>query len=169
MHRRIIATVMAPRAPVVWATTAVRGERFRKRLDERHRELTIQAKARGRTYRRSRADPASEQARRLRADFLAALGRLASFEVASLGLARCRYDVQLTERADDLSRDYFQLWHMVARHGAGNWPADERDDERLDYFATQLGRLEGIADALIAAGRNVRLYPLPTMPWLSAP
>src|SRR5207245_9553301 len=131
---------MPPRAPVVWATTAVRGERFRKRRDARHRELTIQAKARGRTYRRSRADPASEQARRLRADFLAALGRLASFEVASLGLARCHYDVQLTERADDLSRDYFPLWHMVARHAAGNWPAHAREDELLDYSPPRPGR-----------------------------
>jgi hypothetical protein len=159
---------MPPRAPVVWTTTAVRAERFQKRIDERHRELTIQAKARGRTYRRSRADPASEQARQLRADFLAALGRLGSFEVASIGLARCRYEVQLSERADDLSRDYFQLWHMIARHGSGTWPEDERDTERLDYFATQLGRLEGIADALILAGRNVRLFPLPMMPWLPA-
>ncbi len=61
---------MPPRAPVVWTTTAVRSERFRQRLDERHRELTIHAKARGRGYRRSRADPASEEIRRLRADFL---------------------------------------------------------------------------------------------------
>jgi hypothetical protein len=159
---------MAPRAPVVWTTTAVRAERFRQRLDERHRDLTIHAKARGRTYRRSRADPASEEGRRLRADFLAALGRLATFESASLRLARCRYEVQLTERSDDLVRDYFQLWHLIARHGAGSWPEDERKLERMDYFATQLGRLEGIADALILAGRNVRLYPLPTMPWLPA-
>ena len=43
----------------------------------------------------------------------------------------------------------------------------ERDAERLDFFATQLGRLEGIADALVVAGRNVRLFPLPTMPWLA--
>jgi hypothetical protein len=157
---------MAPRAPVVWTTTAVRGERFQKRLDERHRELTIQAKARGRTYRRSRTDPASEQARRMRADFLASLGRLAAFEVASLHLARCRYDVQLRERADDLSRDYFELWQLIARRGSEQSDLDAREAERLDYFATQLGRLEGLADALILAGRTVRLFPLPAMPWM---
>jgi hypothetical protein len=32
----------------------------------------------------------------------------------------------------------------------------------------QVGRLEGIADALVVAGRNVRLFPLPTVPWLTA-
>jgi hypothetical protein len=159
---------MPPRAPVVWTTTAVRSERFRQRLDERHRELSIQAKARGRSYRRSRAEPASEEARRLRADFLAALGRLGAFEIAMLQLARCRYDVQLSERADDLSRDYFQLWHLVARRSGAFWPEEERDAERLDYFATMLGRLEGIADALVVAGRNVRLFPLPEAPWLNA-
>lgn len=146
----------------------MRSERFRQRLDERHRELSIQAKARGRSYRRSRADPLSEEARRLRADFLAALGRLGSFEIAMLRLARCRYDVQLTERADDLSRDYFQLWHVIARRSGGTWPEHERDAERLDFFAMQLGRLEGIADALVVAGRNVRLFPLPEVPWLTA-
>jgi hypothetical protein len=159
---------MPPRAPIVWTTTAVRSERFRQRLDERHRELSIQAKARGRSYRRSRAEPASEEARRLRADFLAALGRLGSFEIAMVRLARCRYDVQLSERADDLSRDYFQLWHLVARRSGSSWPEEERDAERLDYFATMLGRLEGIADALVVAGRNVRLFPLPEAPWLNA-
>lgn len=159
---------MPPRAPVVWTNTAVRSERFRQRLDERHRELTIQAKARGRTYRRSRADPATEEARRLRADFLAALGRLSSFEIAMLRLARCRYEMQLTQRADDLSRDYFQLWHLLARRSGSTWPEDEREDERLDFFAMQVGRLEGIADALVVAGRNVRLFPLPEVPWLNA-
>jgi hypothetical protein len=159
---------MPPRAPIVWTTTAVRSERFRQRLDERHRDLSIEAKARGRTYRRSRTDPTSEEARRLRADFLAALGRLSSFEVAMLRLARCRYGVQLTERSDDLTREYFQLWHLVARRGGASWPEDERNAERLDFFAMQLGRLEGIADALVVAGRNVRLYPLPEMPWLIA-
>jgi hypothetical protein len=146
----------------------VRSERFRQRLDERHRELTIDAKSRGRTYRRSRADAGSDEARRLRADFLAALGRLGAFEVAMLRLARCKYDVQLNERADDLSRDYFQLWHLVARRGGASWPEEEGTAERIDFFATQLGRLEGMADALLVAGRNVRLYPLPEMPWLSA-
>ncbi len=159
---------MPPRAPVVWTTTAVRSERFRQRLDERHRDLSIQAKARGRTYRRSRGNPASDEVRRLRADFLAALGRLSSFEIAMGRLARCRYDLQLAERADDLSRDYFQLWHLVARRGGGSWPEEERDAERMDYFAMQLGRLEGIADALVLAGRNVRLFPLPAVPWLNA-
>jgi hypothetical protein len=159
---------MPPRAPVVWTTTAVRSERFRKRLDERHRELTIQAKARGRSYRRSRAAAGSEEALRLRADFLAALGRLGSFEIAMLGLARCQYDVQLLERTDDLSRDYFQLWHLIARRSGSTWPEEEGTAERLDFFAMQVGRLEGMADALLVAGRNVRLYPLPEMPWLSA-
>jgi hypothetical protein len=146
----------------------VRSERFRQRLDERHRELTIHAKARGRTYRRSRAEPGSEEARRMRADFLAALGRLGSFEIAMTRLGQCRYDLQLSERADDLSRDYFQLWHLMARRAGETWPEEERDAERMDYFAMQLGRLEGIADALVVAGRNVRLFPLPAMPWLNA-
>jgi hypothetical protein len=147
---------MPPRAPVVWTTTAVRSERFRQRIDERHRELSVQAKARGRAYRRSRAATGSDEAVRLRADFLASLGRLTTFETASVRLARCRYEAQLTVHADDLSRDYFELWQLVARRGA----------ERLDYFATQLGRLEGLADALKLAGRNVRLFPLPAMPWM---
>ncbi|MBA2370824.1 MAG: hypothetical protein H0V71_04160, partial [Chloroflexi bacterium] len=43
----------------------------------------------------------------------------------------------------------------------------ERAAERLDYFATQLGRLEGIADALVVAGRNVRLFPLPNVSWVA--
>ena len=83
-------------------------------------------------------------------------------------LAQCRYDLELTERADDLSRDYFQLWHLIARRSGASWPEEEREAERLDYFAMQVGRLEGIADALVVAGRNVRLFPLPTMPWLTA-
>ena len=159
---------MPPRAPVVWTTTAVRSERFRQRLDERHRELTIHAKARGRSYRRSRADPVSDELRRLRADFIAALGRLGSFEIAMSQLAHCRYEIQLNERADDLSRDYFQLWHLIARRSGAAWPEEEREAERLDYFAMQVGRLEGIADALVVAGRNVRLFPLPNVPWLTA-
>jgi hypothetical protein len=159
---------MPPRAPVVWTTTAVRSERFRQRLDERHRELTIYAKARGRTYRRLGADVAIDEVRRVRADFIAALGRLASFEIAMSGLASCKYELQLNERADDLSRDYFQLWHLIARRSGAAWPEEERESERLDYFAMQVGRLEGIADALVVAGRNVRLYPLPEAPWLNA-
>ncbi|TME69971.1 MAG: hypothetical protein E6I19_13125 [Chloroflexi bacterium] len=158
---------MPPRAPVIWSTIAVGGERFHKRLDERHRELSVQAKLRARTYRRSRALPTSEESIRLRADFLAALGRLSSFETASLRLSRCRYTVQLSERADDITRDYFQLWQLIARRGGEEWPLGERDSERMDFFATQLGRLEGIADALVLAGRNVRLFPLPPMPWLA--
>ena len=131
---------MPPRAPVIWASTGVGAERFRKRIDERHRELSVQAKLRGRSYRRSRAEAASQEGRRLRGEFLAALGRLSSFETSSLRIMRCRYQVQLNER------------------GA----------ERFDFFATQLGRLEGMADALILAGRNVRLFPLPPLPWVAA-
>jgi hypothetical protein len=157
---------MPPRAPVVWTTTAVRSERFRQRIDERHRELSVQAKARGRAYRRSRAVAGSDEAIKLRADFLAALGRLTTFETAGARLARCRYEAQLTVHADDLSRDYFELWQLVARRGAEQSDLETRGAERLDYFATQLGRLEGIADALILAGRNVRLFPLPAMPWM---
>ncbi|HKW77862.1 MAG TPA: hypothetical protein VJQ09_02110, partial [Candidatus Limnocylindria bacterium] len=100
---------MPPRAPVIWATTGVGAERFRKRIDERHRELSVQAKLRGRTYRRSPKGLAVDEARRLRGEFLAALGRLTAFENASLRIIRCRYHVQLEERADDLTRDYFQL------------------------------------------------------------
>ena len=159
---------MPPRAPVIWATTGVGAERFRKRLDERHRELSIRAKLHGRTYRRSRAAAASEEGRRLRGEFLAALGRLSSFETASLRIMRCRYRVQLDERADDITRDYFQLWQLIARHSGQEWPLDERGAERFDFFATQLGRLEGLADALILAGRNVRLFPLPPLPWVAA-
>src|SRR5687768_14715559 len=142
---------MPPRAPVVWATSAVGSERFRQRLDERHRELTVQAKVRGRSYRRSRS----------------ALGRLSSFETAITQLARCRYEAQLTVTADDLTRDYFELWQLVARRGTDQRDLEERAADRLDYFATQLGRLEGIADALVVAGRNVRLFPLPTVPWVT--
>jgi len=109
-----------------------------------------------------------EEIRRLRADFLAALGRLGSFEIAMGRLAQCRYEIQLNERADDLSRDYFQLWHLIARRSGATWPEEEREAERLDYFAMQVGRLEGIADALVVAGRNVRLFPLPNVPWLTA-
>ncbi len=158
---------MPPRAPVVWASSAVGSERFRQRLDERHRELTVQAKVRGRTYRRSRSAAGSDEVIRLRTDFLAALGRLSAFEVAIVRLARCRYEAQLTVTADDLTRDYFELWQLVARRGADQHDLDERAAERLDYFATQLGRLEGIADALVVAGRNVRLFPLPIVPWVT--
>ncbi len=159
---------MPPRAPVVWATLAVGSERFRRGLDERHRELSVQAKLRARAYRRSRAARDSVESERLRAGFLAALGRLESFETVSLRLARCRYEVQLAERADDITREYFQLWQLIARHAGQEWPLDERAAERKDFFASHLGRLEGVADALILAGRNVRLFPLPPMPWVAA-
>jgi len=51
--------------------------------------------------------------------------------------------------------------------GSDQGALEERGAERMDYFAMQLGRLEGIADALILAGRNVRLFPLPPLPWIS--
>lgn len=157
---------MPPRAPVVWTTVAVGSERFRRRLDERHRELTAQAKLRGREYRRAR-ETGQDSDLRMRGDFLAALGRLAAFEDAVVHLSRCRYDVQLSATADDLSRDYFELWQLVARRGAEQRVLEETGSERFDRFATQLGRLEGLADALIVAGRNVRLFPLPPTPWMS--
>src|SRR5207244_1784698 len=151
---------MPPRAPVVWTTTAVRSERFRQRIDERHRELSVQAKMRGRAYRRSRAATGTDEAVRLRADFLAALGRLTTFETASVRLARCRYEAQLTVHADDLSRDYFELWQLIARRGSEQAGLEARGAERLDYVASQLGRVVGIADATIRAGRNVRVSPV---------
>lgn len=157
---------MAPRSPVVWTTLGVGSERFRQRLDQRHRELTVAAKLNGRSYRRSRALPGTDEAMRLRTAFLAALGRLSSFEAASARLGQCRYEFQLTTHADDISRDYFELWQLVARRGSEQKDLDERGSERLDYFATQLGRLEGLADALNMAGRNVRLFPIPTLPWV---
>lgn len=157
---------MPPRAPVVWTYEPVGSERFRQRLDERHRELTVQAKLRGRTYRRSRAPRGSDEGQRVRGEFLASLGRLAAFETASSRLARCRYEVQLRASADALSRDYFELWQIVARRGADQRDLDERGAERFDYFAMQLGRLEGLADALVASGRHVRLFPLPILPWV---
>lgn len=159
---------MPPRAAVIWATSAVGSERFRQRLDERHRELTVQAKARGRSYRRSRGEAGSVEVTRLRTDFLASLGRLSAFESAIVRLARCRYEAQLNVSADDLTRDYFELWQLVARRSTDQRDLDERGTERLDYFATQLGRLEGIADALVVAGRNVRLFRLPQMSWTPA-
>jgi hypothetical protein len=36
----------------------------------------------------------------------------------------------------------------------------------MDHFAVQLGRLEGLADALLIAGRNVRLFPPPHVAWM---
>src|SRR5712692_5976079 len=139
---------MPPRAPVIWTTTATRGERVRKRLDERHRDLSRDARSLGARYRGSRAAPSSVEGIRIRTDFLASLGRLSAFESASLSLSVCRFELQLAAYADDLSRDYFQLWQMLARRGSEPRSDDEVAAERMDHFAVQLGRLEGLADAL---------------------
>ena len=155
---------MPPRTPTVWTNHAIREERLRERIDARHRELSVHAKVRGRAYRRGRAAPDTEEARRLRVDFLAALGRLASFESSSQRFARTRHGYQVRVHADDLSRDYSRLWQLIARRGSGEHPLDQSEDERRDYFATQLGRLEGIADVLILAGRDVRLFWAPPAP-----
>ncbi len=109
----------------------------------------------------------SEEYLQVRARFLAALGRLSAFEEASGRLAACRYDTQLAAHADHLTREYFVLRSVIGRHGVEPRPIDESGWRRLDYFATQLGKLEGLADALAIAGRNVRLFPLPALPWLS--
>jgi hypothetical protein len=161
---------MPPRAPVVWTTTkTTRSERIRRRLDERHRDLTREARSVGARYRGSRAVKTSAEGLRLRADFLAALGRLSAFESASLSLSRCRFEVQVSAYADDLSRDYFELWGMLARRGSEPQGDDDVTAERRDHFAVQLGRLEGLADALLIAGRNVRLFPPPHIPWEAVP
>jgi hypothetical protein len=144
---------------------ATRGDRIRRRLDERHRDLSREAKALGVQYRGSRAAPTSAEGTRLRTDFLAALGRLSAFESASLSLMRCRFELQIVAYADDLSRDYFQLWQMLARRGSEPRSEEEGAAERMDHFAVQLGRLEGMADALLIAGRNVRLFPPPNVAW----
>ncbi len=156
---------MPPRAPVIWTTKATRSERIRKRLDERHRDLSRDARAVAARYRASRAAKTSTEGLRLRADFLAALGRLSAFESASLSLGRSRFEVQVTAYADDLSRDYFELWSLLARRGSEPRADDDVSPERLDHFAVQLGRLEGLADALLIAGRNVRLFPPPHVSW----
>lgn len=144
---------------------ATRSDRVRRRLDERHRDLSREAKALGVQYRGSRAAPTSALGIRLRTDFLAALGRLSAFESASLSLSRCRFELQMATYADDLSRDYFQLWQMLARRGSDPRSDEEGAAERKDHFAVQLGRLEGMADALLIAGRNVRLFPPPNVAW----
>jgi hypothetical protein len=159
-------TFVPPRAPVIWTTTATRGERIRRRLDDRHRDLSRDARTLGDRYRGTRASASSPESTRLRADFLAALGRLSAFESASLTLSGCRYEMQMRAYADDLSRDYFQLWQMLARRGSEPASDDESSAERIDRFAVQLGRLEGIADALLIAGRNVRLFPPPHIAWM---
>ncbi|MDE3111699.1 MAG: hypothetical protein KGN00_00435 [Chloroflexota bacterium] len=157
---------MPPRAPVIWTHGPARGERIRKRLDERHRDLTREARARGASYRGSRAAASDPETVRLRADFLNALGRLAAFESASSSFLHCRFEIQMRAYADDLARDYFQLWQLLARRGTEVSSEDEGSAERMDHFAVQLGRLEGMADALLIAGRNVRLFPPPHIPWL---
>lgn len=157
---------MPPRAPVIWTTQPTRAERVRLRLDARHRDLTRDARVRGASYRGARAAATDPETVRLRADFLNALGRLSAFEDASLTLSSCRFEIQMRAYADDLSRDYFQLWGMLARRGSEPRSDDDGPAERMDRFAVQLGRLEGMADALLIAGRNVRLFPPPHIPWM---
>lgn len=140
---------------------------MKRRLDERHRDLSADARTRASRYRGSRAARTSPELQSLRADFLAALGRLSAFEAASQTLSGCRYELQMRAYADDLARDYFELWQLIARRGAEPRSEDERAGERIDYFAVQIGRLEGIADALTIAGRNVRLFPPPNTPWVA--
>lgn len=127
--------------------------------------LSLDAKARGGRYRVSRAGPANSETAKLRTEFLGSLGRLSAFETASLSLWTCRSDLQLRAHADDLARDYFHLWQVLARRGHEASETEPAAD-RLDHFATQLGRLEGLADALVIAGRDVRLFPLPHIAWL---
>lgn len=156
---------MPPRAPVVWSGVATRSDRIQRRLDERHRDLSREARSLGARYRGSRK-LASAEGQRLRTGFLTALGRLAAFEAASLRLSRCRVELQVAAHADDLSRDYFKLWQVLARRSALASVEGETSTERLDHFATQLGRLEGLADALLIAGRNVRLFRPPAVDWV---
>lgn len=135
------------------------------RVDLRHAVLTSTAATRGRAYRTTRPD-ASDGYLETRAQFLASLGRLAAFEDAGERLVRCRFNGELADHADELTRQYFVLRSVIGRHGLEPRPVDENGWRRLDYFATQLGRLEGLADALLIAGRNVRRFPLPSLPWL---
>ena len=141
-------------------------DRFRVRLDAHHGALTRAALDRGAAYRTTRDARGTDAYLETRARFLAALGRLAAFEESSTALMRCRFNTQLAAYADELTRQYFVLRSVIGRHGQEPRPIDESGWRRLDYFATQLGRLEGIADALLIAGRNVRLFPLPALPWL---
>lgn len=159
---------MPPRAPTVWTSAPTRSERVIRRLDERHAELSRDAKAMARRYRGARTGRSVAHARQIRSDFLAALGRLSAFEDASQRLMSCRYQVQLSAYADGLSRDYFELWQIVARRGAEAPAKSEAAAERLDRFAVQIGRLEGMADALSIAGRSVRLLPVPHLSWSPA-
>ena len=142
-------------------------DRFHVRLDQRHAALTRTAQLRARAYRVLRAPKGCDLYLQARAWFLAALARLGSFEGASVYLAACRYNTQLAGRADELTRQYFVLRQVIGRHGMEPRPIDESGWRRLDYFAAQIGRLEGLADALAIAGRNVRRFPMPALPWLN--
>lgn len=136
------------------------------RLDRNHAALALTAHARARAYRAMRDGRGSDRYLEVRARFLASLGRLAAFEQASTYVLQCRYDTQLAAYVDELTREFFTLRQVIGRHGIEPRPIDESGWRRLDYFATQIGRLEGVADALVLSGRNVRLYPLPPLPWL---
>ena len=158
---------VAPRAPVLHrARPDAPAERFRVRLDEQHVALTRAALDQSRSYRTTKDARGTDVYLETRARFLASLGRLAAFEESTTSLMRCRFNAQLAAHADELTRQYFVLRSVIGRHGQAPRPIDESGWRRLDYFATQLGRLEGIADALLIAGRNVRLFPLPALPWL---
>jgi hypothetical protein len=156
-----------PRAPVLHrARPTAPAERFRVRLDFHHADLTLIALAYGRTYRTTGEPRGTDGYLEVRAQFVGSLGRLAAFEEASTRLVRCRFNAELAAHADELTRQYFVLRAVIGRHGLESRPVDEGGWRRLDYFASQLGRLEGLADALAIAGRNVRLFPLPALPWL---
>lgn len=156
-----------PRAPILHrARPSTPPERFHKRLNDRHAALTYMALDRGRAYRMSRGPKESDAYLEVRAQFLLSLGRLGAFEAAMTVLEACQFNTQLAAHADELTRQYFVLRQVVARHGTEPRPIDENGWRRLDYFATQIGRLEGLADALLIAGRNVRRFPLPALPWL---
>lgn len=158
---------MPPRAPILHrARPTTPSERFLARLDEHHAQLTRKAQDRSRSYQGARKRQETDEYLAVRAQFLASLGRLAAFEDASTRLGRCRFNGQLAAHTDELTRQYFVLRQVMGRHGVEPRPADEHGWRRLDYFATQLGRLEGLADAIAIAGRNVRRFPLPALPWL---
>ena len=165
--RECVNRRVAPRAPVLHrARPDAPAERFRVRLDQQHVALTRAALEHGSVYRTTKEPRGSDAYLETRARFLASLGRLAAFEEASTTLMRCRFNTQLAAHADELTRQYFVLRSVIGRHGREPRPVDESGWRRLDYFATQLGRLEGIADAVLIAGRNIRLFPLPALPWL---
>lgn len=158
---------VAPRAPVLHRARPIApAERFRIRLDDRHAELTRTVLARGTAYRTSAQPRGSDGYLEARGQFLASISRLGAFEEASLRLVGCRFNTELAAHADELTRQYFVLRSVIGRHGREPRPVDEHGWRRIDYFAAQLGRLEGLADALLIAGRNVRMFPLPALPWL---